>query len=330
MMHGPFPAMMQLIGGYWYTQALYVVARLGVADRLREGPQAASELAAACGADDDSLYRLLRALASIGVFAEHEGGRFSLTPLSACLRTDVDGSLHDAALLAGEPDHWRAWGGLLESVVSGQTAFEQVHGRGYFDHLAERAELGAAFQRVMRGNAGYNDLIARSFDFSTASHVLDVGGGDGSLARAIRLHHPSVRLTVFDRSEVVAAAPAGDLAWAAGDFRESIPPGADLLVLRFVLHDWDDDVALQILRRCREALPAGGRVLLVESLLAPLQASSASLKDVAMMALTGGRERTAEGYQALLEAAGFRLEGVLPTEFGVSLLVAAVRRCATR
>ncbi len=328
--------MLRLLGGYWHSQALHAVAKLGIADLLAGGPRPVFELAARCGAHEGSLYRLLRALAFLGVFEETAGRRFGPTPLSRLLLSGVEGSLRPAAVLGGEACHWRAWEGLLEVVRSGDgSAFERAHGRPLFDHLGSDPEADALFREVWRGFPEVDAAIAEAWDFREARVIVDIGGGDGGLLRAILRRAPGARGIVFDRpgeGDPVRGSPGAGalsarLTRAGGDFREPGLPAGDLYLLRHVLHDWDDDQAAAILENCRSSLEPGGSLLVIEHLLpeGPV-GSPAALLDVTMMVLTGGRERTEAEYRRLLRRAGFTPGEVHPTRAGVSILCAMKHR----
>ncbi len=317
-------AMMQLLSGYWYSQAVYTVARLELADRLAEGPATVEELAAGCQAHGPSLERLLRALATIGLLEFQTDGRYATTALLDCLRSGVDGSLRAAALFGGGDLHWRAWQGLYDAVRTGRTGFETVHGAPLFEKLADSTDAAALFQQVMSGGAGWDDSILDACDLADCGLLIDVGGGRGDLALAAVQRNPSLRAVVLDRPEVVAGLQPIDerLQFEAGDFFESVPAGGDRYLLRFILHDWADDAAARILAVCRRAMAPGARLLIVDNLLSESGPCAASLLDVSMMVLTGGKERSQRQFEALLEAAGMALERVTPTASGLHVLTA--------
>lgn len=326
-------AVMQLLSGYWYSQTLRAVAVLGVADALVDGPLTAEQLAARCGAHAPSLGRLMRAMATIGLFSFADQDRYANTVMSHWLRTDVDASLAAAARFGGDPDHWLAWGGLVDAVRTGQTAFEAVHGRPLFDRLGAQARDAALFQGVMAGGVDWNDTTVEACELAATRLLVDVGGGHGGLALAAAGRHPRLQAVVFDRPEVLATsaltearpgavgdAPADRCRPVAGDFFESVPAGADCYVLRFILHDWPDTAAGRILRVCRAAMVPGARLLVIERLMADQGPCTAAMLDVSMLVLTGGRERTRGQYARLLEDAGLRLDAVRDTLTGLSVL----------
>jgi SAM-dependent methyltransferase len=322
-------ALVRLIEGYRAAQALHVAARLGLADLLRRGPRPVAALARACGADEESLYRLLRALASLRVFTEVGPRRFAQTPLSDRLRRDHPDSLRGFALLHGEAWHWGAWGRLLETVRTGRPADEQTCGPGGREPLAgEAAEIyDQAMAGLTRTLAAHLDVP----DLAAGATLVDVGGGQGALLEALLRRHPTAQGVLFDEPAVIARARAaragadvrGRLELRAGSFFEAVPEG-DVLLLKFIVHDWADEPAARILTQCRRALRPGGRVILIEAVLPPGDTPHpGKLTDLEMLVATrGGRERTEREYAALLRAAGLRLEAVVPTLLPLSLIVA--------
>ena len=322
--HASQRALARLMDGYLTTQLLYVAAKLGVADVLADGPRTGPEIAAAVGADPDRLTRMLRGLALDDVLAEDEDGRFALTPVGECLREGVPGSLRGQVLVRGDV-YWQAAAGMLQTATDGGTALEHVHGARFFDYLAAEPERAAAFQRSMahRSQREAADVVA-VYDFTGIDRLVDVGGGAGVLLEAILRATPGLHGLLFDRTEAVeraerrlaAAGLDARCECVAGDFFAAVPPGADAYLLSRVIHDWDDDDAHCILARCREAMPPGSRLLLVEAIL-PERARDgpeAVRMDVHMLMLLGARERTADEYRRLLAGAGFALRRVVPTE----------------
>jgi hypothetical protein len=326
----PPVSLIQKLAGTWVAQAISVVAKLGVADALADGPQTVDALAAAADAHAPSLYRVLRALSSVGIFAEDDDGRFRLTPLAEPLRSDGPGAVRAMAILLGEDWAWRPWEHLLHSVWTGQSAFEQTHGLPIFDYLAQQPEAGAAFDAGMTGRSGPDDAaVAAGYDFSGFGTVVDVAGGRGSLLAAILRTHPTARGVLFEQAHVVsgatqyldAAGLGSRCEIVAGDFLASVVAGGDAYVLKRVIHDWDDDHAVRILELCRRAMPATGRLLVIETVIPPgNEPSFGKLLDVLILVWTGGKERTEAEYRALLEAAGFELTRVVPTRSSLSVV----------
>jgi hypothetical protein len=323
----------QMATGYWVSQAIYVAAKLRIADHVAAGPLTAAELGQRIEGpvDEQALYRLLRALASVGIFAEDGAGRFGLTPLAAPLQTDVAGSRRAMILMMGE-EHYRAWGELLYSVETGQTGFERVYGQPIFDYLSERPAAARLFDEAMVSIHGPETAaMLEAYDFSPFGVLADLGGGNGSVLRGVLAKHPSLCGILFDLPGVVASAAeklqAAGLAercsCQGGSFFETAPSGADAYFLRHILHDWTDEQCLTILRNIHRASPPHAKLLVVESVIAPgNEPAFAKLLDLTMLVIPGGRERTEAEYRDLLAQAGFRLERVVPTRSEVSILEA--------
>jgi hypothetical protein len=312
----------RLISGYQVSQALHVAATLRIADRLEAGPRDAADLAAETQSDPDALYRLLRALARIGVFLEDEDGRFGLTPLGDGLRTNAPGSLHAQAAHAGRPYHWSAWSGLRETVRTGEPAFPRAHGRSVWEYRVDHPEDGRLFDDWMTAQTRLVDVaIVDGFDFGSFAHVIDVGGGHGAFLAAILAASLEIRGTLFDQEHVVAHAPPIDRCEVrAGSFFEAVPRGGDAYVLKSVIHDWSDEDAVRILRTCREALEGDARVLVIER---DLEGDAvAPWMDLQMLVMLGGRERTAGEYAALFRAAGLQPEEAVPVGAGFTIFPA--------
>lgn len=327
----PQDQIVRLAGGYWHTQAIYVAAKIGIADLLVSGPKSADELAAATGTHPRALYRLLRAMASIGIFAEDDQHRFALTPMAECLRTDVAGSVRALAIMRGEWQY-EAWGQLLHSVRTGACAFEKVFGAALFDHLAAYPEKGALFDSAMTGVHGRETrAMLDAFDFSGIEVLADVGGGNGEVIASVLGRYPTMRGILFDRPAVSerarvnlhTAGVADRCEVVAGDFFESVPRGASAYLLRHIIHDWDDEKSVAILRNCRAATGANARLLIVEGIVPPGNEPSVSkFFDLAMMVLPGGMERTEHEYRQLFTASGFTLKRITPTATWISVIEA--------
>jgi O-methyltransferase domain/Dimerisation domain len=311
----------RLIRGFQVSQAIAVAATLGIPDLLADGARTSDELAATTETNADALYRLLRALASVGVLHELDGRSFELTELGAGLEGDGGGF----ARLIGRDYFWNAWSHLMDSIRTGENAFRLLHGTDVWEYRAQRPEEAAIFDRAMIAlTSRVNDAIVEAYDFGRFGVVMDVGGGRGALLSAILAANPQVEGILFDQEHVVSNAVLPDRARAvAGSFFESVPEGADAYVLKSVIHDWGDADAVAILRTVRRAVTADGAVLLVElDLGAPNEAPSAKFTDLNMLVMPGGRERTIEEYGRLFEAAGLRLAGVTPTAAGVQVVEA--------
>lgn len=313
-----------LTDGYLTTQLLYVAAELRLADALAEKPMTAAELAAAVGADAVVLQRILRGLAAELVFEESPDGRFELTPTGSLLRADAQGSLRGFVLARGRL-YYEALGGLLRAAKEGGVPFEHVHGSAFFDYLASRPEEMASFQGSMSARLSREArAVVEAYDFGKFRTLVDVGGGRGTLLEAIIDSAPGLEGTLFDQPEVVKGS---DLPSVAGDFFVSVPAGADAYLLSRVLHDWDDDRAVAILRTCRAAMPADGTLLIVESVLPQLAAQqpAAVRMDLHMLLLLHGRERTEAEYAALLGQAGLALTATIAADRTTGLYVLEAR-----
>jgi len=328
----PAPAaMLLMIQGFWVSRAICVAAELGIADFLKHGPMKSEELALAAGVHGPSLYRVLRALDSVGVFAEDDGQRFALTPLGDTLRSDVAGSLRLLAIQLLGGIHYSAWEQLLYCVKTGAIAFDHIFGVSRWQYNAEHPEHASAFDEAI---ASFNSLIANavvnSYDFASCGTVVDVGGGNGSLLATILKANPTLRGVLADLPHVLDGAQRWlttenvvERCEVVGiDFFRSVPEG-DTYLLKWIVHDWDDQRAEMILKNCRAAMKPGGRVLLVESIVEPRNGSSfAKFMDLAMLVMTGGRERTEPEYQALLLRAGLKITNVISTGTELSLIEA--------
>jgi hypothetical protein len=328
----PPVAMLQMIQGFWVSRAVYVAAKLGIPDLINEGPRSSQELAQATGTHAGSLYRVLRALDSVGVFAEDSEGRFSLTPLGATLRTDVPGSLRFFAIEELGENHYPAWEKVLYSVQSGAIAFNHVYGATKWQYMTQHAEEAKIFDEAMASlSSVVAAAIAGAYDFSSSKTLVDVGGGDGSLVAAILRAHPHLGGVLADVPHVIDGARrrlenerlSDRCATTPIDFFKAVPSG-DTYVLKWIIHDWDDERSVTILKNCRTAMTIDGRVLIVEAVLRSANATSFSkFMDLNMLVMTGGRERTENEYRALLDAAGLKLTKVIPTQTEMSIIEAA-------
>jgi hypothetical protein len=319
----------RMLTGYWISQALYVAAKLGLADLLRDGPRPAAALASATKSDPRSVYRLLRGLASLGVFAEDGQHRFALTPLAQCLRTDVPGSQRSLAIMAGE-EHYQAFGQLLYSVQTGHIAFDKLYGMPVFAFLQNHPEQAKIFDEAMVGVHGRETAVMLdAYDFSGIGILADLGGGNGSVLTAVLRKYPALRGILFDLPGVVERAKANIQAAGlvercqviGGNFFDSVPSGADAYLLRHIIHDWDDEKSSTILQNIHRAMGKDGRLLVVESVIASgNDPSFVKLLDLAMLVIPGGKERTEEEYRRLYEAAGFHLTGIMPTSSEINVI----------
>jgi len=322
----------QLIMGFRTTQLVYVAATLGIADILSRGPRTPAQLAAELGAEAAALYRVLRALASLGVFAETADGSFAMTPLARALCSDASGSLRDVAVLYGDEWLWRAYGRMLHSVRTGQPAFDDVHGRTFYEHLDDDRGANAVFHQAMSAySAQESAAIVEAYDLSRAATVVDVGGGHGALLTAILRAHEDLTGILCDLPTVVPGAErqlaeaglSGRTTAMAVDFFRAVPSGGSVYVLKSVLHNWDDDACVAILKTCRRAMSRHARLIVAERVVPAGNApSEAKLFDVNMLVVTGGRERTEREYGVLLERAGLCLTRIITTRSALSLMEA--------
>ena len=307
------------------AQAVGVAAQLGLVDHLVQGPRTAAELAAATGTHAPSLYRLLRALASLDVLAEDAEGRFSSTPLGDTLRSGAPGSVRGPVIMGTVPTMTLAAAEMLHTVQTGEPAFDHVFGAPFFDYLTAHPDAGAIFNGGMAAFSELeNPLIASAYDFPAGARVVDVGGGRGGFISAVLRAHPSVRGVLYDLPEVVrdAAAGAADRCETlGGSFFESVPGAADVYVVKRILHDWADETCVKILANVRRAMPAGGRVLAIDAVLAPSGMTDMNkVSDLLMMVVCPGRERTEDEFRDLYAAAGFRLTRVVSTPTSLSIV----------
>ena len=328
----PF-ALFGMVTGYYVSRAIYVVARLGIADHLSEGPRRVADLAEGTGTHAPSLKRVLRLLASVGVLTEEADSRFALTAIGDSLRANVPGSMRAAALLFGGVTQ-QAWGELQHSVETGEPAFHRVFGMDPFDYMAQHPDEAANFDAAM---ADFTKHIAAAvvaaYDFSQFRRIVDVGGGNGALLAGILKASPSLAGVLFDLPQVAdrAIAPMRELGLAdrceivGGDFFKTVPADGDAYLLKHVIHDWDDDRAAEILKSCRRASGAEAKLLILEGVYPPRidqsdESRGAAANDVNMLVCTGGRQRSDAEFRSLYEAAGFRLTRILPTQTPVKVI----------
>jgi hypothetical protein len=325
--------LMRMINGLMTAQVLHVVAKLGVADLLAGGPRTGDDLARSTSTHPRALYRLLRAAASVGVLAEDGAGAFGLTALGQSLRADHPQSVRGWAVFAGDPAFWGSWQHLGHSIATGKSAFERVHGMRFWEYCARHPEAGAMFDAAMTSRSlAQRDAVVAAYDFAGGRTVVDVGGGAGTLLAAILGANPDARGILFDQPQVVAGADealraagvADRCAVVGGSFFEAVPEGGDVYLLKWIIHDWDDEPARAILRTCRRAMAPGAKLVLAERVVGPPNAPDpAKLGDLNMLVMLGGQERTADEFAALLEAAGFRLDRIISTHTDLSLVEGA-------
>ncbi|MFB7479895.1 methyltransferase [Streptomyces anulatus] len=311
----------QLAFGSMPAQIIHAAVRLGLPDQLAEGPRTCAELARACGADETALRRLLRGMAGTGIVTPDGGpDRYVLTPMGRPLRSDVPDSLCAMVLLFAGEAMWRSWGDLAETVRTGSNGFERIHGVPYFTYYTQNPDEDAMFNAAMgEDTKAVGPALAQGYDFSWCDTVVDIGGGNGALLSRILEAHPRLKGMVFDRPEVLPqtrkliadAGLADRCTVAGGDAFEAVVPGGDLYVIKSVLHDWDDDHVLKLLRNCRDVIADDGRILVMEPLMPPRTddlgpAHGIVTTDMDLLVTTRGRVRTESEFAELFEAAGFR------------------------
>ncbi|KOX34179.1 methyltransferase [Saccharothrix sp. NRRL B-16348] len=316
--------MIELIFGSMASQVVAACVKLGVPDAIGDDRRSAEEVAAACGTPTHTMRRLLRAATALGLLAE-DGGRFGVTPVGALLRSDLPGSMDALARVFTDPVMVRGWHGLDDSVRTGRTAFDEVFGVPFFEHLASAPDLAAAFNTAMsQGTHVVSGLLPDAYDFGRFRSVTDVGGGDGTLLAAILRRHTGLHGVLFDTAEgstgtrdvLDGAGVAPRCEVAVGDFFAAVPSGSDVVLLKSILHDWDDERAATILGHCRRALPDDGRLLVVEPVLPDAVDGTILpvmyLSDLNMMVNLGGQERARAEFETLLGDSGFALTRITP------------------
>lgn len=325
----PHVAMLQLIRGYQVTQLLYVTAALGIADHLVEGPKTAEELAGIVGANPDALYRGLRALVSLGVFTEDTSRRFALTALADLLRTNHPNSMRALIIFQGKGPY-RAWGEMMYTMRTGAPGFDHAYNMPQFEYLAQHADAYAVFNQAMTENTMRSAThIVGAYTFPTTGVIVDVGGGHGAFLAAILRANPALRGVLFDMPDVVGGAlssleetgVADRCARIGGDFFAPPLPTGDIYTLRQVIHDWDDERSVAILRNCAQAMRPDGKVLVIEAIIPPGNAPSpVKFLDLQMLMMNGGRQRTAEEYRQLYADAGLSMTQVIDTATDIVII----------
>lgn len=328
----PHVEVIQMASAIWLARAVYAAARMKLADILADGPRSVSEIAQETGLHARSLYRLLRALASRGLLSEVTPRSYALTNLGAALKTGAPGGARAMVLTIGGDWQWKAWDHFYHSLKTGQPGLGEAFGVGLFEYLTTHPEDSARYDEAMMGfYSAVGPAVVAAYDFSPFKTVADLGGGTGTLLATILRAHEKLRGTVF---ELAYAAPRArqtieSLGLSArcevveGDFFKSVPAGRDAYILSHVLHDWNDEQAVSILRNCRKAMGPDGKLLIVEAVLPPGDAPHpGKLIDLLMLTVTGGLERRADEYGDLLAAAGLKLARVVPTTIPQSVVEA--------
>jgi O-methyltransferase domain/Dimerisation domain len=326
----PRDTLLQMTNAFRASQAIYVAATLGIADLLEDGPRSVDELAQATGTHAPTLYRLLRALASVGVFTEEPDGQFGSTPMTQYLRTNAPRSLRAWAMLSGQEYGWTSWGHLLHSVRTGEPAFPKLYGTTAWEYRQAHPEEDAIFNAAMTAlSSGVVEAIVQSYNFSGIDVLMDVGGGEGVLLAAILEANPAVRGILFDQPQVLTGAKdlleqagvADRCEVVSGSFFESVPRGVDAHLLKSVVHDWDDATTLKILRTCRAAIAETGKLLVVEPIIkAGNEPDPAKFTDLTMLVMLGGQERTDDDFERLYAEAGFRVTDIIYTGTSMAII----------
>ncbi len=318
----------RLIQGYRVSEAIFVAAKLGIADLIAGGLRNYIELARATDTHPPSLYRLLRYLATLGLLKDDEAGNFALTQVEYHLTTANPYSESSFARLYSEPWFQQPWNNLLYSVKTGETAFHYVHGMELFQYLAQHPEKAAVFNDAMSGGSAHSSkAIVSAYDFSKLGVIVDVGGGHGRLIIEILKANPATQGILFERPEVAEGArkeiEASGLERRckaiAGDFFKEVTSGGNVYILRQIIHDWDDETCVKILKNIRCAIPPEGKLLLAEAVLPDHMDESlidqvSTSYDINMLVITGGRERTVNEFRRIFKTAGFELTRIVPTE----------------
>jgi O-methyltransferase domain/Dimerisation domain len=329
MDHSPARELLELLVGPFRAYAIYAAAKLGIADRLADGPRTSVELAEEVGADPDSLGRLLRLLAGLGIVTG-DGDRLGLTSRGELL-SRRPGSMRDLAICYGE-QFYPPLAQLPHSVRTGEPGFPRVFGKPWINHYAEHPEAARLFDGAMAAGSAFFAELPRVFDFTRARTVVDIGGGNGALLAAVLAAHPDLTGIVLEVPHVVQA--TGD--WLrrhgladrcqviSGDFFASVPPGGDVYLLSRILHDWEDERCMALLNNCRRAMDPASELLIIERVI-PARGHPPSLAlewDIHMLANTGGRERTEAEYHTLLDRSGLQLRSLRPLPLDMSVIVA--------
>jgi hypothetical protein len=333
------PEMLKLINGFQVSRAIYVAAKLGLADLVCAASASSTELAVATDTDPAALHRVIRVLASVGVFDLQPDGQVNATELSKTLLTDAPGSLRGWAVdqLGGE--HYQAWGELLHSVRTGAVAFDHVFAKNAWEHRAENPQSAKEFDDGMASYIGaHNQSLLDAYPFADFESLYDLGGGDGQFIASALTQFPNLRGTLFEQPHVALRArqrlrEAGldtRCEVVDGDLFELVPKGGAVYLLSRVIHDWDDDLARKILTVCRSAMGRQSVLLLVERVLPDRMCATATnralaVSDLNMLVMTGGRERTEAQFKSLLDSAGFSVLSVRATNTALSIIEAQPR-----
>ncbi len=328
----PVEIMLQMMSGFWVSRGLYVAAKLGIADLLKDGDKSVDELAKATDTNAGSLFRILRMLSTVGVFKQKGDDIFSQTPLSETLSSDSPFSLRAGVIAEMGEVHYEAWGNVMHSVKTGEIAFDNKFGMNVWQYFETDPEKAQNFNKYMVGSSSaVSQPIVEAYDFSKYQKIVDVGGGLGSMISAILRANPNLSGVLLDAPSVIEKAKgflmengvSDRSETIGGDFFEAVPAGGDLYYMRWIIHDWDDDLSIKILKNIRQVVPENGKLLLLEAVVPDDNKPHFSkFMDLIMLTMTGGCERTAKQYETLLEKGGFKVTNVIPTNSFMSIVEA--------
>lgn len=322
--------MQQMMWGGLISQCVYVAAKLGIADLLKDSHKSCSELAALTGTDTRSLYRLMRTLSSIDIFAENEQGYFMLTPLANCLQKNIPESLHALTIFLNQEEQYRVYGNLLYSIKTGRNAFEYTYGMNMYHYLSKNPEYARIFDEAMvSGTEAEKTAIVEAYDFSGIQKLIDVGGGKGNLISAILKSNSKMEGILYEQPHLYedakhllkAQGVSERCEFLTGDFFESVPNGGNAYILKHVLHNWDDERAIKILKNCHKVMAKNEKILVVEIVIRDgNEQFEGKFADLAMLLFLTGAERTREEYGVLFERAGFKMTKIIPTQGTTSII----------
>jgi O-methyltransferase domain/Dimerisation domain len=326
--------MMQLITGFWTSCCIYAAAKLDIADYLKDGPKTAPQLAELTHSHVSSLYRVLRALSSVGIFQENSSQQFELTPLGATLQSDVPGSMK-AMTLAQLGDHFNAWGNLVYSIKTGNIAFDNIEGMTVWEYYQSHPDEGVNFMKAMTGITGAVIMnVLPSYDFSGFKTIVDVGGGNGALLMAVLQTTPEAKGIVFDEEYVVDETKKElkekgfdkRCDTEAGSFFNFIPADADAYLMKMILHDWNDEQCLQILNNCSKVMKPSSKLLVFEAVIPEgNDPHPGKFMDINMLTMTGGKERTEKEFTSLFSGAGLKLSKIIATHSPMFSIIEVIK-----
>lgn len=326
----PDAIMMQMLFSPLLQQSICVAAKLKIADMVAERPKNIAELAAQSQTNEDALYRILRMLASVGIFIESNNRGFGLTPMASLLRSDIPNSMYNFTIMMGEDWLWKNWGELMHCVKTGETSQKKVHGIDSFKFFEENKEAGNVFNSAMTNlSESVVPAVVGAYDFSGFTKLVDIAGGHGFTLAGILKANQQLKGVLFDLPYVVNDAKeflekegvTNRVELVAGDFFESVPAGADAYIMKHIIHDWNDELCVKILQNIGSVMNKKGKVLVVEMVVPEINVPSpAKMLDLQMLVMEGGKERTKEEFQNLFRTAGFNLTNILPTKSPFSIV----------